>query len=789
MKKLLFVPVLFAAVCTGCREKVAEAFRLADAVVVTAKCAGERERGALASAAADLTNVIFHVTRRCAPICEEGAEPKGAAVRIYLGPTEAARVAGIDGEGLRNGDWRVKTVPGKAFLFGKTAWGAQCAVVEFAERYCDHWVVSVDAVDVYRINPDLTVPVADVTVRPAIYSRELYHGMFNGIRNPKTVAAWNRYGRMLRTGMPSSIEGRYRLSHAVRGADGKTTLCHSQFSYLHPEKYFKDHPEYYSMDENGKRCGTANFDGQLCFTNPDTYRLVLESLERFVAEDRAKNPSNPPCVYDFTQLDNCSRLCLCPDCRKVIAKYNRTPDGHAEGGDAGLQLEFVNRLARDIRKKYDGVYIRTFAYVTSERAPKPGMIAVEPNVIIWWCDLYSTCDHTQPLTKAGHYNGQHARNLREWAALTSNLQIWDYKLPSTAWDYALMGGIPEVCATAMQEDARFYAKCGVPCYFIEQYPGQPFYDLECFLNAHLLVDPESDVDRLIRTFCRGYGKAADDMYAAIGFLRHELESRPAATPGDWHVRNLPWVDRATFERLQGMVEAAYAKEADSEIRPRIARVLAACWKTLIGIYGKDPSAADALKGAIAAYRTYGEEVARTAFMEPARRKECLEQVATDIELLTLKFNDLPAELKGVPADELVCVDYHFRRDGKKVEDKASERGFSVKAVGYKGGPLVCGVYDEQSKDSYGFRIAPDAQPKDGLFHWAKLGRCHNGHNSIFWFPGTWYSSFKLKDKYIQADGLAVDPNWYEVWASFRRTESEAFIDRLVFRRIAPPAKK
>ena len=67
-------------------------------------------------AAAELTNAMFRTTGRLAPVFEEGAEPPDAKAAIYIGPAAAASAAGITGEGMRNGDWRVKCADGRAFL-------------------------------------------------------------------------------------------------------------------------------------------------------------------------------------------------------------------------------------------------------------------------------------------------------------------------------------------------------------------------------------------------------------------------------------------------------------------------------------------------------------------------------------------------------------------------------------------------------------------------------------------------------------------------------------------------
>lgn len=775
-----------AAVCmaafAACAQADEKAFRLVDAVIVRAEAPSRQESVALAEAAQDLAEIVKNKTGRDPVVCVEGCEPKDAKALIYLGDTVAARAIGMDGSGFRNGDWRVKTVPGKAFLYGKTAWGAEGALVDFADRYLDYHVVFADGHDVYVADADVHVPVGDFTVRPAIYAREIYHAMVNSrLYSPETCQAWRRYSRLTLSAVPPSVEPRYRLSFQTK------TVCHSQFAYLPPEKYFAEHPEYYGMGPDGIRRGVPNEGSQLCFTNPDVYRLVLAALRRFVAADRAAKPTDYPCIYDFTQLDCSNWLCLCPDCKRVIEKYNRVPGGHREGGDAGLQLEFVNRLARDIRADYPDVRIRTFAYVSTECAPKLGTIVPEPNVIIWWCDVYSHSDHTLPLETPGHaFNPKQADELREWMALTRNIQVWDYMLMGYNM---LEGGNPDIAPDAIKADARLFAAGGVESVFMEmEFVYEPFYDLNYYLISRLYVDPTLDLDRLLRIYSRGFGRGADDIYEGVQFLRKEILARPAKTAADWHSRNLPWKDAPTFKRLGACAKAAYAKEDDPVVRGRLARILADVCRGLISVYRKDPSATNALGQAIAGYRLYGKQAARLSFIDAALRDKAEAKVEEEIELMTLVFGDLPAELRAVPSSGLVCVDWHHRRDGHLVEDAASERGRAVK-VDWATDDLSCGVYDAKSKESFGFSVASGAIPSDGGYHWIRLGDCHIGRDSIFWFPGNWFGTFRLKDFHLLADGLETDPNWYEAWASVKRTSGAFMVDRLAFRRILPPHRK
>ena len=778
---LRILGVAFCVSLLGCAGQAgSEAIRLADAVVVRTLPSDREAAALLTDAVTDLTNVIFRKTGHLAPVCDK--PPADAKSAIYLGEAAIAE-SRTDVSSLRLGDWRVKAEAGKVFLIGRTARSANAAMVEFAARFCDYRFITVDDCDPCAVDPDLAVPVCDVTVRPAIYVRDLYHGAnYSGRTAPEVHGAWRAYSRRRRQVSPRDVEPSYRVSRQVRA-------CHSTFEYLPPAKWFKEHPEYYSMREDGKRYAIEQSRSQLCYSNREALDRVYEALLGFVKADRAKNPTNYPCIYDFSQQDNSDFLCHCPDCKKVIAKYNRVPGGHKEGGDAGLQLEFVNELARRIRKVYPDVQLRVFAYVSTECPPKEGTIVPEPNVVIWWCDVYSYSDHTLPLETPGHYNMKQAEELDGWLRLTKNVQLWDYMLYDRSY--------PEVSADALAADAKFFRDRSLPFVFMEnEYAYQPFYELNHYLMSELYIDPDADLERLIGDYCRIYGPAADEMRAAIGFLRKIERTAPAATSADWHGRNLPWLTAANLDELIRLLGQAWKKSEGRVARSRLANILASAYKAEIAIFRKDPKAADRLAAAIDGYRRCGRFFAKTGFMGESERTKAAEKVDEDIEMLTLSFKDLPPELVDVPKDELVCIDHHADSPYKSVPDAKSERGrafVTKEGEKFTGLPVACGVYDSATKDSFGFRLTDkDVRPGEG-YRWVRLGRVHVGSRTFFWFPGSWQSSVKLGAYHILADGLAVDPNWYEMWISVR-VEGPAFasgssgkdrmlIDRMVLRRL------
>ena len=112
--------------------------------------------------------------------------------------------------------------------------------------------------------------------------------------------------------------------------------CIPSISLVPPEIYFKDHPEYYAL-RDGKRLPT-----QLCLSNPEVVKVVIQNLRREIAQ-------NPAAKYwSVSQNDN-RQYCMCDECRALDEK---------EGSHSGTMMNFVNQVA----EQFPDYMISTLAY-------------------------------------------------------------------------------------------------------------------------------------------------------------------------------------------------------------------------------------------------------------------------------------------------------------------------------------------------------------------------------------------------------------------------------------------
>ena len=771
-----------SAICGYASILSAEPFRLADVSVVFAmpQTVSEGTNWFL-DAAVDLTNVLSAVSGRPVPLYREGTEPSGLKSVLYYGDTAAARAAGLDSAKVRRAGFRLKVDGSRAFILANTGMGASFGVTEFAQRFLDCYWPTRNGENTAAFDPDRTIPTADMTREPSVYYMRVYDGRYgigDGVTDemlakgrPQTFPKWHAWERRNRLhGLNEEYENDWRVTTRIREN-------HTAFCYLPPEQYAKDHPEYYSLRENGKRSWAANRGGQLCHTHPDVRRLVAEKMIEFARADRAADPVDYPTVYDFTQLDNAGNgFCFCAGCKAVCAKYDRHKGGMRDGGATGLQLEFVNDIARRVAKVYPDIKIRVFAYTITTVIPQG--IAPEPNVMIQFCDVYSRSDHQRALDQ-GPFNPVQYKWLKGWCDIARHMEIWDYSYPEG----------PDVSVDGIAGDARIFRDLGIKRLFMEtEYRHQPWWELNAFVMAQMYFDPDADLEKLIDVYCRSaYGAAAPQMRQAVDFLRELICENPPAENWSWHSRVLPWRNRANIVRLRDLVRAAYPAATDAFSRGRIAELLSQCANELIRFDRMDPSLAAEYAEAKADYVRYLEEDLATGVYELSEATKYRAAAKDRMDRLNVRFNDQPAAFACVKETEIVRIDHRGLQGNRVRETKDEVAEAKLSRTWAKGNfklPIKCDINDTQLKAHTVHYVTPTAAECDGRYHWVKVGVARIGRNSQFCFPADWEFKFLLSPYYIECDGMAEDPNWYEFYLSLK-TDGKTYFsaDRLLMRRV------
>ncbi len=418
------------------------------------------------TAAKELQDHLAAVTGVTIPVVDERDAPSGAKL-IILGPSQRLKTAfpDLDLDALGHDGIVMKTVDDTLFLAGGRPRGTLYAVYTFLEDVvgCRWWTSAEQFIPSKAV---LEIPVLNTVYTPALRYREaFYRDALNGIFAARSKCNGNH------DGVPDEYGGHYTI----------LGWCHTFYQLLPPDKYFKDHPEWYS-EINGQRVGEG---AQLCLTN-DAMRA---ELTKNALEWIRKNPTAG--LISITQND-CGGNCQCANCAAIEQE---------EGAPSGLLVQFVNQVAEDIEKEFPDMLVETLAYQYTRKAP----LHVRPreNVVIRLCTI--ECSFSEPLATAPR-NADFRNDIEAWSAIAGKLYVWDYV--TNFRQYLL----PHPNIQSLAPNIRFFVANNCIGLFEQGDTGSScgeFVELRAWVLAHLMWDPSRDPNALIDEFLAGYyGPAA-----------------------------------------------------------------------------------------------------------------------------------------------------------------------------------------------------------------------------------------------------------------------------------------
>ncbi|MBR2615836.1 MAG: DUF4838 domain-containing protein [Clostridia bacterium] len=383
---------------------------------------------------------------------------------IHIGPN----VRGIktEVEHLSDEGFVIQTRGEDIVIAGKTPRGTVYGVYYFLEKYIGFRCFTKDVECFDRVE---TLVVEDLALseNPAFEYREVYFRCaFDA-----DFCVKNRLNSNM-AAIPKEKGGKMKFFN----------FHHSFNELVPPEEYFDEHPEYFSMVE-GERLGKKT---QLCMTCEGTFQAARKTLRKWIRE-------NPDCKVFSVAQNDWPNYCTCPECQRLNDRY---------GTPAASLITFVNRLAEDIREDYPDVLIHTFAYKYTKKAPVG--LKVADNVIVRLCNIECSWDTPMEEQAKARPDSQAAGfmdNIREWSRLCRHLYIWDYACNFR--NYL----IPFPNYRTMPVNMRTYRKnriVGVMQQGNFAYGETPgMADLECYLAARLMWDPDQDEERIVDEFLRG----------------------------------------------------------------------------------------------------------------------------------------------------------------------------------------------------------------------------------------------------------------------------------------------
>ena len=340
-----------------------------------------------------------------------------------------------------------------------------------------------------------------------------------------------------------------KLDASVGGKVAYYPFVHSFDRLVPPGRYFKEHPEYFSLIDGQRR----ERGGQLCLTNPDVLRIAISSVEEWIGQ-------HPEATIISVSQNDRYGWCECDRCRRV--------EDEEGGAHSGPLLRFVNAIAAEIEKTHPDKLIDTLAYQYTE--DPPARTRPRPNVRIRLCPI-AACE-AHPYRECP-YDAYFMKNLEAWSKITNQLYVWHY---NTNFAHYLL---PFPDFDELSADIPMYRQHGVVGLFMEggvtAGGGAENAELRSYVMAKLLWDVKADANKLIGEFLDGYyGRAAKPMRAYFDLMQRQVRAAPGGLGNHLWIYDRPSAPYLNDEFLASAGElfrqAAAAAESDA-VRERIRR--------------------------------------------------------------------------------------------------------------------------------------------------------------------------------------------------------------------------
>lgn len=539
------------------------------------------------------------------------------------------------------------------------------------------------------------------------------------------------------------------FARGVSSVTGSPRACHTFFQYS--EDWSNEDEKCFSWSDGQKkylRAKNSSGPGQVCLTNPRTYELFMAKLRKYIAHDGKFYPAGyRPEIYCIMPNDN-NGDCRCANCMKAAARYGRS----------GILLNFVNRMAREIRMDHPDLKIMTMAYMDAKMPPKN--VKAEPNVIVEIALLGGEYSGESRQTHRSYNhpcNAMQRKLFEDWSKVAS-LGVWDYWVL-----YAERGRYPATNAVNIVENLRFYKKMKVDFMFAEceweQYTS--LHALRLWLGLRMMnnleLDEQKEIDRFLNAY---YGKAAPYVRQYHDMLQ-KGNSSVKGSLCDLPLNRRTDLDVGFFRKAEQLFTAAEKAEAGNPAilerlgRERISIDLARIDKRSQLPADLQPSVREAAERF---KKNYTAAVNR--YVHANERKTMMDSMNDIYVGITA---DIPP-LKGFE-DKQVIADFGWpalsaHRNTTVINDPEAAGGKAVAMTGNEGRTaedkkkcaenrgLKMGVYAFQDRIHLAkTEIAKEVLPKDEKYHWYALGRVKLVEKCFLWMHWSWLSQHRLISVY------------------------------------------
>ncbi len=703
------------------------------------------------TAAQELQHYLTQITGAKLNVIRENQASAVKGSKIFLGPTDFSKRYLKNKKAFSAEEWAMQTQGNALILTGGRPRGTLYAAYHFLEdiagvRWWNPWEETVPKRGV------LPIPTLDKRSQPAFRVRDIYmiygndEGRFAARSRLNSQPVTAAYGGPSEYSMPSA---------------------HTFFKYLPPEKYFKDHPDWYLIP-SGEAPTLMN--AQLCVSNLEMRAELLKVLREEIRADHKKAlAENVPAkkLYDISQNDNGIGF-VCGNNKELVEK---------EGAESAALLDFINELADGIKDEFPDVMITTLAYISGEKAPKT--MRARDNVMMVLADTKSNL--VLPIT--AERNTHFRENVETWAKHSKNLRIWDYAITFVQPHF------PTPTMHTYPTDLRFLKQHNTEGLFIEfeETLQSDMRDMKLWILAKMLENPDHDYNALVREFTDGfYGPAGTFVRQYLAALEtatqtHKTDINWFATPPEFTYLTLDFLQKA--DNIYDQAAAAVKDNPVLTTRVRDARsaidkamllryaALAQQWVSAGHTAESLPINRDAI---VNRYRQRWNEQVDVRIVDTARAAE-QQKANASIEALVAGavYVPLPAQFNGIPPENLFFYSSQDARIDPSIKIVSDPEAKSSSAMRYEIPdnelakyklPMGWGIYDNSlSKQIAGAKPIELADVPDAGYHWFKIENTALTSQAYVYFFWSWIIQSPIGNAY---DAANPDTK-YDVWISVK----------------------
>jgi len=388
-----------------------------------------KPRQAAKLAAAEFQHYIKKMTGCRLPEATDKDDIKGT--RVLIGESTYTRALGYKNEDFLKDESIIKTGPDYLLIMGRDRdsygpisynkgpfypeyntshdTGTVYGVIDFLERECGvRWYMPGEVGEIVPLKKDIVVKKMNLKRRPWAINRQMRNVMF-----PKNFYWWDKTKKLKRKDLVNywAKDGAQRWYLRMKVKCEPFYSGHATVPFY--KKFHKTHPEYFAQGY------PLNSSSQLCLTNPNVIREIAKTAREYFNQTKEKQWSLWHAwgnYFPVSPNDN-NNWCKCSRCQAEISKPKFTSRSFWNGKASKYVWNFVNAVAREVKKTHPNKWVSCYAYWDYFLPPKG--LKLEPNIAVHFC-------RPMPCAWDPALAEKFEKSFLIWSKLTKRIYLYEY---------------------------------------------------------------------------------------------------------------------------------------------------------------------------------------------------------------------------------------------------------------------------------------------------------------------------------------------------------------------------